>query len=275
MISVKTVSQFEQSDLDSFRPLVGFCSIQGTRRDNNEDSYYIDPDRRFFIVADGMGGCQAGEVASRIAVGFLRHSLEQLFENDPDAGTICKWLPSAFDEANDLILYQKGSDLRLSTMGTTIVVAVVIDRTLFVSGLGDSRAYLVRNAEATQLTEDHTVTQGLVAAGILSAEQAKQHAFRNVLWKFLGCEECGNEAKVTRVELRDGDAFLLASDGLTDKLKNSEIAHIIAEHPDPQQSVDRLVQRALENGTVDDVTCVMVSSGGIADSRLTAMTDTL
>ena len=236
----------------------GGCSAQGTGRHNNEDSYFLDPHRQFYIVADGMGGHRAGEVASRLACQLLAGHLAELCDRDIEPPDVADRVRRAFGEVNELILAHRGNDHCLQGMGTTAVAALMFERRLYVAALGDSRAYLLRNGQLAQLTVDHTLTQGLIDVGALSPQQAKTHPYRNTLWKYLGCKEIGDGADVKRADLQPGDRLLLATDGLTDCIAERTLAAVLARGDDPHDVARRLVRTAVDSGSTDDTTGVTV-----------------
>jgi len=133
----------------------------------------------------------------------------------------------------------------------------VADRFFFI-GVGDSRAYELRNGKLRQLTTDHSVTQALLDTGTISPEEAKTHRYRNVLYKYIGSRDGANGANVTEIVPRPGDRFMLCSDGLNDGLESTEITRILQSSSDPQDVAEKLVKAALDAGSRDNVTCVVV-----------------
>lgn len=232
-------------------------SVPGSGRESKEDRFYIDPGQRFFLVADGIGGSRAGDVASDLAIRLLSRGLDDLCSSTPTAPEVELLLRQCIAETNDLILAHRGNDRRLARMGTTAAVALISETTLYAAGLGDSRVYLVRDGRARQLTVDHTIAQGLFDSGILTLEQFQFHPYRNVLHKYLGCAEIGDGPCLCHVELREDDSILTASDGLTDHVDEEQLAQVISDSPTPGDACEKLVRLAVERGSTDDITCVV------------------
>jgi protein phosphatase len=224
---------------------VGARTDVGRVREGNEDSYMVhDP---LFAVADGMGGHQGGEVASRLALETLKRVAER-----PDAG-----LAEVVREANRVVFRKAAQDPGLAGMGTTLTAVVADDDGLHLAHVGDSRAYLVRDGRLKQLTKDHTVVQKLVDEGRLTEIEAGMHPQRSILTNALGVDE---EIRVDEetVEVRSGDRLLLCSDGLTGMIDDDRITEIIGAHDDPQAACDALVDAANEAGGQDNVTAVII-----------------
>jgi serine/threonine protein phosphatase PrpC len=224
----------------------------GKVRANNEDALLIGEgrDETLFVVADGIGGFEAGEVASRIAVDVLR-------ELEPGAS-----FQAAIREANRRILAVGRGDERLSGMGTTIVATrfggTREEPVAEIAHVGDSRAYLLRDGSLRPLTEDHSLVAELVRSGDLTRDQAAEHPQKNLITRALGAEE---EVEVDTVVLpvEAGDRLLLCSDGLTDMVPEANIGEILADSPgDPEKPARALVSAALDAGGSDNVTVVVV-----------------
>jgi serine/threonine protein phosphatase PrpC len=166
----------------------------------------------------------------------------------------------AIIQANSVIMEMAALDRDLANMGTTVVTAVWrkgMDE-IFITNLGDSRAYLIRGGNIEQLTTDHSIAQALVEAKTISAAEARNHRYRNVLWKYLGSKEVGEGPEVKLVPLNSGDYLLLATDGLTGVVPDEKIASFILENPDVQKCADGLGQLALEMGSRDNVSCILI-----------------
>jgi protein phosphatase len=232
---------------------VGAHSAQGLRP-NNEDRFVADPQRQVFLVADGMGGQEFGERASGLAAEIIpRVVQDRLAANDEPGRAVLR----ALDEANQAIIQAGREQAPGRRMGTTAVLAVQQNDRVFVAGLGDSRAYLVRGDRVEQLTMDHTVADALERNGTLTREQASQSPWKNVLYKFLGCAEMSEGAEVSPFTPQAGDRLVLGSDGLTNFITNDDL-HQGAATP-PQPLAEELVRLALERGSKDNVTCVVVA----------------
>ncbi len=222
----------------------GASTDVGRVREHNEDSYLAQD--RLFAVADGMGGHRGGEVASRIAVDALaRHG-----------GSDHAGLAGAIREANQAVLARASRDPeKLRGMGTTLTALVAGDGAVHLAHVGDSRAYILRDGELTQLTEDHTLVQRMVTEGSLSPEEAEVHPQRSVLVRALGVEADLEVDEVFR-EVRAGDRLLLCSDGLTDLIADADIRGLL-DVDSRRLAVTGLVRAALDAGGRDNVTCVV------------------
>jgi serine/threonine protein phosphatase PrpC len=228
-------------------------SAQGLRP-NNEDRYVAGQD--VFLVADGMGGQDFGERASGMAAEILPQKLHLLLADHVEP---IRAVTQALDEVNQAILIAGQNQNSGRRMGTTAVLAVRQAGQVFVAGLGDSRAYLVRGQKVEQLTIDHTVADALHRNGAMTAEQARSSPYRNVLYKFLGCDDLRGGPEVRPFTPQKGDYLILGSDGLTNFIDADDLIAAATRHTDPQESAHQLVQLALERGSSDNVTCVVVA----------------
>jgi PPM family protein phosphatase len=224
----------------------------GKVRANNEDALLVGDgrDETLFVVADGIGGFEAGEVASRIAVDVLK-------ELEPGAS-----FEAAISEANRRILAAGRGDERLSGMGTTIVAlrfGGTRERPVAeIAHVGDSRAYLLRGGALKPVTEDHSLVAELVRSGDLTRDQAAEHPQKNLITRALGADE-EVEVDTAVVPVEAGDRFLLCSDGLSDMVQENRIGEILADAPgDPEKPARRLVSAALDAGGADNVTVIVV-----------------
>src|SRR5919199_5523965 len=224
----------------------------GKVRKNNEDSLLVGEgrDKTLFVVADGIGGFEAGEVASSIAVDVLK---------DVESS---QSLEDAIREANRRILVAARGDERLSNMGTT-VVAVRFGGTeeeplAEVSHVGDSRVYLFRDGELRPLTEDHSLVAELVRSGDLTRAQASEHPQKNLITRALGAEE-EVEADTIVLPVKPGDRLLLCSDGLSDMVPEPKMLDLLTAHPEnTERTAHALVRAALDAGGADNITVVVV-----------------
>ena len=238
----------------------GSLSIKGNFRENNEDSFVVDPRGRFFIVADGMGGQSAGEKASALATEIIPHRLEQTIDFEkasPDE--IIKRLDEAVAFANGEIMALSSLDSEYLNMGTTLAVMLVAGGTLFIGGVGDSRVYRLRGEQLEQITKDHSLTQALLDAGTITAEEAKTHRYKNVLYRYLGTKEGGTGTEAKVLDAQSGDRFMLCSDGVTDGIKN-DLNKIIPmlRQDDLNAAAAAIIKAAEEGGSKDNITCVVV-----------------
>jgi protein phosphatase len=223
----------------------------GRQRHANEDSYYARAPA--FAVADGMGGAQAGEVASRIAA--------EVFEERPDDGSPEQQLSRVAHEANRRIFELAQEDASRSGMGTTLTAALVGDDEVAIVHVGDSRAYLMRDGELRQLTRDHSLVEELRRQGRLTSEEAEEHPQRSIITRALGPER-DVEPDVHTHQARSGDLFLLCSDGLTSMVRQDRMRDIVAASTDLRAAADRLVAEANEMGGRDNITVVLFRLGG-------------
>jgi protein phosphatase len=220
----------------------------GRQRPGNEDSSYARAP--VFVVADGMGGAQAGEVASSIAVRAFEQGL-------PDEGTPEERLATRVREANAEIYERQRTEHERAGMGTTLTAAYVDDDHLAIAHVGDSRAYLFRDAELTRLTQDHSLVDELVRRGKLTEEQAAEHPQRSIITRALGPEPTV-EVDTWSYPARAGDVLLLCSDGLTSMIAEDQIARILADAPSLGAAGDQLIAAANEAGGRDNITVVLV-----------------
>ena len=238
----------------------GSLSIKGNFRENNEDSFVVDPRGRFFIVADGMGGQSAGEKASALATEIIPHRLEQTIDFEkasPDE--IIKRLDEAVAFANGEIMALSSLDSEYLNMGTTLAVMLVAGGKLFIGGVGDSRVYRLRGEQLEQITKDHSLTQALLDAGTITAEEAKTHRYKNVLYRYLGTKEGGTGTEAKVLEAQSGDRFMLCSDGVTDGIKN-DLNKIIPmlRQDDLNAAAAAIIKAAEDGGSKDNITCLVV-----------------
>jgi protein phosphatase len=237
----------------------GAISVVGNYRENNEDRFHVDPQARFFLVADGMGGQCAGEKASELAVELISERLERNLPFDSnDESQIVSVIDQAVCFANTEIMALGELDPTYHNMGTTIAFIVGAGRVLYAGGVGDSRVYLLRQGKMEQLTKDHSLIQALLDAGTISPEEAATHRYRNVLYRYLGTKDGSAGTTPARIEPEAGDRFVVCSDGVTDGIKSDQIAKILAAESDPEQAAEAIVKAALDGGSKDNVTCIVV-----------------
>jgi PPM family protein phosphatase len=240
----------------------------GRQRQHNEDSFLVADDAKLFLVADGMGGHAAGEIASRIAVDSIS---EFILHTKEDDGT---W-PHAYDEhfkrstnrlmaavrmANTRVLEAMRKDARLRGMGTTVVACLADGETMSVAHVGDSRAYMIRDQKLQRITNDHSWVFEQVQAGMLTEAEAEKHPLRNVITRALGGALQVNP-DASEIEVRPGDVFLLCSDGLTGMVPEDEILRVVTQsNGDLQKACQRLIEEANERGGLDNVTAILVKA---------------
>jgi PPM family protein phosphatase len=240
---------------------IGKCTLLGNYRENNEDAIEVKlfPDLTVCIVADGMGGQAAGEIASKKAIDIVPRELRKSLSPAVNTDNTKVLLRKAIVQANEEIMAMGALDKDMKNMGTTVVMAVWRKgNEIFVAGVGDSRAYLIRNKKITQLTVDHSLAQALVEAKTISAAEAREHKFRNVLWKYLGSKEVGEGPEVAAVPVQPGDRFLLCTDGLHGVVSDDKLLQFILSQTDMQACADGLGQLALDSGSRDNVSCITI-----------------
>lgn len=228
---------------------------KGVVRSANEDYHLMQLDRGIFIVADGMGGHAAGEVASEMAVRIIADELGS-FRGLPDAD-IASRLFKAIQQANGAIFRRTLVEHDKRGMGTTATAMILFPRRYLIAQVGDSRAYLLRDGKLFQITKDHSYVQEQVDAGLLTAEQARTHPYGNVITRCVG----SNEEVVPDLyfgNLQSGDVVLLASDGLTGMLEDEQLAKIMNADGEPTLWVDRMIADANRRGGLDNITVIIV-----------------
>ena len=234
----------------------------GLVRSNNEDALAFDAIQGVAVLADGMGGYNAGEVASSMAVLAVKAELVRWLTINgvhQSSKQVARVIEMCFDEANLAILNAAISNPQYAGMGTTLVVGVFLDKRLIVAHVGDSRCYRLRAGVLTQLTKDHSMLQEQVDAGYLTPEQAAYAPGKNLLTRALGVEE------VVRVDMHEhpvepGDLYLMCSDGLTDMMTDKEITLVLAKHTQLALMATELVDRCNLNGGRDNISVLLVQT---------------
>ena len=289
----------------------GVVSIVGNYREQNEDNYYV-PGRSLgrvsegstlveaehggggsngpsagrgrrgpfvasrsaalFMVADGMGGQQAGEEASRMAIEIIPKEVSRrLGAEQSDVKATQGAIRDAVAEANQEILGSSGAVTEFSNMGTTVVLALFRHDRVYVAGIGDSRAYRLRAGRLEQLTKDHSLADALLEAGTITNEELPNHKFKNVLYLYLGSKDArGGPEDVRVLDVLPGDCFLLASDGLTGVVRDEDLTRILGECDDPQRAARALTDRALANDSKDNITSLVIHVSGEQSPQATA-----
>jgi len=226
---------------------VGVITDTGRKRRRNEDAYVCEPP--LFAIADGMGGAQAGEVASRLAAAALRESGAKTLGGE-------RRISDLIQEANRRVYDRSSTDPNTSGMGTTITVALVENDNVAFGHVGDSRAYLIRDGRMEQVTEDHSLVNELLKSGKLSREEAESHPQRSVITRALGTDPDVDVDTFT-IAAEAGDVFLLCSDGLTDMVGEGEILELVERNrEDLNSALKSLVRAANRSGGDDNITVV-------------------
>lgn len=230
----------------------------GQIREINQDYIYcsettVGPLPNLFIVADGMGGHNAGDFASRYCV----EQMVDILQNSSEK-TMIGMIESAITETNDKLIQRSKETADLEGMGTTLVIATILEHIMYVANIGDSRLYLI-NDSIKQITQDHSLVEEMVKSGELNKEEARFHPKKNIITRAIGANP-----KVLpdffEVGIKHGDIILLCSDGLSNMVEDEEIHQIIQEHKDDmKQAVEALIQRANDCGGKDNIAIVLVS----------------
>jgi len=241
----------------------------GRARDNNEDAVAIDEACRVGVLADGMGGYNAGEIASGMATAFIKSEMARwLAESGKQAKVteIRRALEICVDNANRSIFNASGSNPQYSGMGTTLVVGVFHGATLILGHIGDSRCYRFRGGALTQITKDHSLLQEQIDAGLITPEQALGSSIKNLVTRALGVEDAVMlEINAHEVEL--GDCYLMCSDGLSDMVDDGEIASILGGPVAMDQKADILIAVANEHGGRDNISVLLVQVDAGTEKR--------
>lgn len=241
-----------------------FClrTDPGLARENNEDSVTIDEVTRLGILADGMGGYNAGEIASGMATAFIKSELGRWLSQagrHANAKEVRRAMEICVDNANRSIFNAANSNPQYSGMGTTLVLGVFQDTRLMLGHIGDSRCYRLRDGEFVQITKDHSLLQEQMDAGLITPEQAATSTNKNLVTRALGVEDAVLlEVNEHRVE--PGDVYLMCSDGLSDMVDNANLAQLLATDLPLEQKVIQLVDAANANGGRDNISVLLAQA---------------
>ncbi len=230
---------------------------RGRVRPANEDAVFVDEAAGILMVADGMGGHAAGEVASGLAVRTISAELTLALTSGVTEAQVSSLLRQAIERANTVIRERAAENYSMRGMGTTLAMALARGARLWLAHIGDSRAYLVRDGGIRRLTEDHSLVCQMVKAGQITAEEARKHHLRNVITRSLGFEP-NPQIDIQSLEWAPGDYLVLCSDGLTTMLEDHEIEAAVAAAGEELQAACRgLVARANERGGADNISIVI------------------
>lgn len=235
---------------------IGVKTDAGRIRDNNQDAYYIPSDnsKPLFIIADGMGGHKAGEIASKLAIDIISQNFNNLLdiENINEDG-IKNNISKSFNEANEKIYKKAMKEEECSGMGTTVTLAYISDKNLYIGHVGDSRAYTFNKASLLQITEDHSLVEELIKNGSISKEEAKHHPQRNIITRAVGTS---TEIDVDILVLPKDtvEVLLLCTDGLTSMLEDDEIENVLINSENMQMACEDLVKYSNDKGGYDNIT---------------------
>lgn len=244
---------------------VGARSHVGMVRSGNEDNFFAEADERrgIFMVADGMGGHAAGEVASEMAVQIVSQGIGGLVSaTEADAPRL---LEASLKAANRAIYDRMLAEPDKQGMGTTASVLLLSDEGFLIGQIGDSRIYLLRDGTLMQLTKDHSYVQEQVDAGLLTPEQARNHPYSNVITRCVGSHE-DVDVDLFAGEPMTGDVFLVASDGLTGMVDDHRLQQLLLARTGPARVVDALIAEANARGGLDNVTVIVVQFGEVVET---------
>jgi protein phosphatase len=241
----------------------------GRARENNEDAVVVDADTQLCVLADGMGGYNAGEIASGMATAFIRSEMARWL-SEAGRGAKVKEIRRALeicvDNANRSIFNAADSNPQYSGMGTTLVVGVFHASTLVLGHIGDSRCYRLRNGEFLQITKDHSLLQEQIDAGLITPEQAAGSSIKNLVTRALGVEDAVM-LDLNEYEVEAGDSYLMCSDGLSDMVDDAEIASILGGPSPVELKADSLVATANEHGGRDNISVLLVQVDASSEKR--------
>jgi protein phosphatase len=237
----------------------GWRSVTGNYRPRNEDCCVADVAGGVFLVVDGVGGHAGGAEASEILASTVPAWLRQTFKCAfRDLDIVESAITDAVEAARQQMLDLADFNPELRHMAATMALAVLDDQKLFVTRVGDCRAYRLQGGRLQRLTSDQTFVQAAVAAGLLTEETARNHRWRHAVTNTVGVKPLDEPIEVAEFDVREGDRLLLCSDGLTDVVSDNELRYQLALPGHPQAAADALIQLALDHGSHDNVTCVVV-----------------
>lgn len=232
---------------------VGITDI-GLVRPNNEDTYLLNADLGYCLVADGMGGAAAGEKASQIFAQTAAEIFKGKKKSSEQAAVDC--VQSAFKQANDRILEHVARHPEHRGMGCTAELLAFADTRFVIGHMGDSRTYRLRNGALKQLTKDHSLVQDQIDQGLITQKQARSHAMRNIILRAVGVRPAP-ALDTVRGSILSGDLFMLCSDGLTDPVEDAAIVEVLSENGNLNQKTDQLVALAKAAGGRDNITVLL------------------
>jgi len=236
----------------------------GLVRKVNEDSFYCQENYEYgkpylCIVADGMGGHNAGEIASKMAVSEVKDFMERALENCSHYNTedYKKLVRDAFLYANESVYNLSKENMACSGMGTTLTLALIVENNLIIGHVGDSRMYLVKNDKISKVTEDHSYVAELIKNGTIKPEEASHHPQKNLITRALGTSR-DLEVDIKNITVNDGDFILICTDGLSNMLSDDEILNTIVNVKEYKTICNELINKANTNGGLDNVTVIVI-----------------
>lgn len=245
---------------------IAYQSSRGMVRAKNEDAVgsFLNSDQLLLaLIADGIGGNNAGEVASKMAVSQLGNHFRKTDFSDLDEAK--KWFAQELIEINELIIKKANEDIKYAEMGTTIVAALIVGQQLLLANLGDSRGYVLHENKLIQLTEDHSYVNELVKSGNMTPDEAETNPYKNIITKSLGINNDAN-ADYYYYNSTVGDLILLCTDGLTNMVSSEQIQKILAMDVPLSVKCQNLITLSNQNGGADNITVLLVQNDGEVNS---------
>jgi len=241
--------------------IVAALSDKGKVRDHNEDAWFADVDRGIFIVADGLGGCAGGEVASKMVTDYLPSLLDDAVDLDYPLHSqdTANNIGRAINKLNEMVRETGREHPELSGMGSTLVLAMIRDGAVLIAHVGDSRIYLLHDGSLSRLTRDHSVIQDMLDDGLITPEEAAVHPSRAIVTQCIGTQGAVSP-DIRCIEFKSDDRLLLCSDGLTNMLSDTRIATILGQQTDLDTVSHDLIQAANDAGGDDNVTVVIIEA---------------
>ena len=237
---------------------VGFKTDKGMLRDANEDSLFVMPEQNLFIVADGVGGQNSGELASRMSVGYMAQYVSLHPVADVESKRDLKrYFKACFEGANELVYYKSNEEKNNKGMATTSVMCYIRDNWAYVINVGDSRAYLIRDNVISQVTIDHTCVNEMLQSGLLTPQEAENHPDKNMITRAVGGERT-IRPDFFQFEICSGDVILLCSDGLYGEVDNKSMLNIIRNTQSMHGLAKSLVEEANRNGGRDNISVICI-----------------
>jgi len=238
---------------------IGLVTDKGKRRPKNEDAVKALEDINFFMLADGVGGNKAGEIASRAAI----DALEDYVRNNPidkaeGKDDMFKYFENAVNFVNEFILQLSDSKEQYAGMATTLVFAYIRDKILYVANVGDSRVYFIHGDEIHQITDDHTYVNDLVRMGAITKDEAEHHNKKNVITRAIGANAYNNP-DCYNIFIEPEDKVLICSDGLYDEVSDEDLMETMNDMDDMQECADSLVNMANDNGGSDNISVICIN----------------
>ena len=246
-------------------PLEYFCATDtGRARSNNEDSVSLDEVNALAVLADGMGGYNAGEVASGMATGFIKSELGRWLQEVGGAATdpeVRRAMDICVDNANRAIFNAANANPQYAGMGTTLVVAVFRGTRVLIGHVGDSRCYRLRSGRLVQITRDHSLLQEQIDAGLITPEQASFSSNKNLVTRAVGVEDTVL-LEIHQHEIHPGDVYLMCSDGLSDMLTDDTLGQLLQGYDSLEEAGNALIAAANEAGGKDNIAVILVRAPG-------------